>query len=151
MVASATSAVMILYTSFTATTSFMVFGLLEASDMSKQATLFVLITPSPPPRSIAGPLSARFVLAFYIFINSVCTRAMHTRLVFLHVPQGFFVFVNPASRHRQVYLLFLRTTLKIVISSLFALRVGSDGVGTRSCIEYTTLHPAGVRYIFSVH
>ncbi|CAN0410444.1 unnamed protein product, partial [Hapterophycus canaliculatus] len=32
MVASATSAVMILYTSFTATTSFMVFGLLEVSD-----------------------------------------------------------------------------------------------------------------------
>ncbi|CAM9510084.1 unnamed protein product [Ectocarpus sp. 6 AP-2014] len=34
MVASATSAVMILYTSFTATTSFMVFGLLEASDQN---------------------------------------------------------------------------------------------------------------------
>lgn len=32
MVASATSAVMILYTSFTATTSFMVFGLLQVNE-----------------------------------------------------------------------------------------------------------------------
>ena len=42
MVASATSAVMILYTSFTATTSFVVFGLLQAS------------TP-PAPRCSARP------------------------------------------------------------------------------------------------
>lgn len=48
MVASATSAVMILYTSFTATTSFIVFGLLQASPLPPPLPISLSLSPPPP-------------------------------------------------------------------------------------------------------
>lgn len=55
MVASATSAVMILYTSFTATTSFMVFGLLEVSHRRRRPQQQQTLTCYRPRWRIVSP------------------------------------------------------------------------------------------------
>lgn len=88
MVASATSAVMILYTSFTATTSFVVFGLLEASDQSHTRASRTCLY-SPPPLLDCGAA----LRPCCCHSSSVCNRSMHTRLVFF-IPLKMFFFVK---------------------------------------------------------
>lgn len=75
MVASATSAVMILYTSFTATTSFMVFGLLEVRILRSR----ILVDPPPPlptssPSWLYRSCCRSFALVFFLKRKEVSTK-----------------------------------------------------------------------------
>lgn len=70
MVASATSAVMILYTSFTATTSFMVFGLLEVC-----ACFYIHSRARVAPLPSSSPSS--LVLSCFWGFCALCGRGGH--------------------------------------------------------------------------